>query len=235
MARHRRMRLAVEHHVLVDFVRQHQDLRVLHDRHQGLEIGLAQDRAGRVVRCVDDDHARAQRDGGPHVGPLYAVAIGVQPHRHRHHDAARQRDGRRIAIVGRLDHDHLVARVHDGQDRRLDGLTGAGSDGDVGVRVVAMAVGSLDLGRNRPAQRRQAGHRRILVMAGAHRVGHQVDQRRVAREIGETLAQVDGAMVDGQLRHAGEHGGADVRQAGDQRWKAHECILIESSWGEALF
>jgi hypothetical protein len=106
------------------------------------------------------------------------TAIGVQSHRYRHHDTARQRNGRRIAIVGRLDDDHLVARVYDSQDRRLDGLARAGSDRDFGVRIVAMAVGGFDLGRNRPAQCRQAGHRRVLVMPGAHRVGHQVDQRR---------------------------------------------------------
>ena len=69
------------------------------------------------------------------------------------------------------------------------------------------------LARHRLAQRRHAGHRRVLVQARAHRGVHRVEQRRVAVEVGEALAEVDRAVLGGQRRHHGEDGGADLRQA----------------------
>jgi hypothetical protein len=76
-----------------------------------------------------------------------------------------------------------------------------------------MAVERLGLGCDRLAQRRHAGHRRVLVVAGAHRLRHRVDQARVAVEVGKALAQVDRTVLLRQRRHDGEDGRADVRQA----------------------
>jgi hypothetical protein len=64
------------------------------------------------------------------------------------------------------------------------------------------------------AQRRDAGHRRVLVVAGAHRPVQRIDQALRHREIREALPQVDRAVLGGQLRHHGEDGGADLRQFG---------------------
>ena len=89
--------------------------------------------------------------------------------------AAGQFDVGHVAVVAGLQHDHLVARPHDGQDGGDDGLRGAGRDGDLGGRVVAVAVHALSiLAGDRLAQRRHAGHRRVLVVAARHRVGHGV-------------------------------------------------------------
>ena len=58
---------------------------------------------------------------------------------------AGQADVRVVAVVAGLEHDHLVARVAPGQDRREDGLRRAGRDRDLAARVVAVAVQRLDL------------------------------------------------------------------------------------------
>ena len=151
------------------------------------------------------------RDGG---GDLVEVgAEGAGRERHAHHHAAGQLDIGHVAVVAGLQHDDLVARVHDGQDDGQDGLRGAGGDGDLARGVVAVAVDRLHLGRNGLAQRRHAGHGRVLVQAALHGVGHGIDQARVALEIGEALAQVDRTFFGGQRRHDGEDGGADVGQA----------------------
>jgi hypothetical protein len=64
-----------------------------------------------------------------------AVEVGperARHQRHAHHGAAGQLDVGHVAVVARLQHDHLVARPHDGQDAGDDGLGGAGGDGDLG-------------------------------------------------------------------------------------------------------
>jgi len=106
--------------------------------------------------------------------------------------------------------------VHDGQDGGEDGLGGAGGDGDLGVGVVTVAVDGLDLFRDGLAQRGHAGHGRVLVEAALHGLRDRVDQARVALEIREALAQVDGAFFGGQGGHDGEDGGADLGQAADE-------------------
>ena len=70
--------------------------------------------------------------------------------------------------------------------------------GDLVGRAVLVAVERRDLGRDRIAQHRHAGHRRVLVEAFAHCSRDTVHQPRVAVEIRKALPQVDGAFFGGQ-------------------------------------
>ena len=85
-----------------------------------------------------------------------------------------------------------------------------------------VAVAALGLGGDGLAQGRDAGHRRVLVLALAHGAVQRLDQALGHGEIGEALAQVDGAVLDGELRHHGEDGGADLGQLGfrGHRWRS---------------
>src|SRR3546814_7354701 len=83
---------------------------------------------------------------------------------------------------------------------------------DLGVRVRSVAVDALCLGCDRVAQRRDAGHRRVLVVAVAHRTIELIDQTPRYGKIRETLPEVDRAVFGGKLRHDGTDGGADLRQ-----------------------
>jgi hypothetical protein len=76
-----------------------------------------------------------------------------------------------------------------------------------------MAVQRRDLHRDRLAQRRHPGHRRVLVQAAAHRGIDRIDQTRVAIEIRKALAEVDRAVRLRERRHHREDRGADFRQA----------------------
>ena len=58
MARDAVVALTVEHDVLVNLVRKDIGARVSQRFGQAVEVLFAQDRAGRVVRKVDDDQAR---------------------------------------------------------------------------------------------------------------------------------------------------------------------------------
>ncbi len=215
MPRHRLMRLAVVDHVLVDLVRQQQDIGACQQLRQLAHVFLAPDRAGRVVRRVDQDHARARRDRGREAVERNAEVRRVE--RDRHRLAAGQFDRRQIAVVARLQHDHFVARMDRAQDRGQQRLCRAGGHRDFAVGVVGAAIELADLVRDGLAQLRHAGHRRVLVQAALHRARDRVDDLRIAVEVRKALAQVDRILLGGERGHHGEDGGAHVGQAGRGR------------------
>jgi hypothetical protein len=102
--------------------------------------------------------------------------------------------------------------MHAAQHRGEDRLRRAGGDGDLGFRVVATPVQSLGLRGDRLAQRRDAGHQRVLIVAGAHRAVHVLDQRRIAVEVREALPEVHRVVLDGERGHRREDRRADAGQ-----------------------
>jgi hypothetical protein len=128
-------------------------------------------------------------------------------------------DRRQIAVVGRLDDDHFIARMDRAQDRCQKRLRRACRHRDFGRGVVAASVQACYLLGDRLTQRRDACHRRVLVVAFAHRVGHGIDDARIAIEIRKTLAEIDRVLLGGERAHHGEDRRADVRQTGRERWR----------------
>src|SRR5690606_767277 len=102
--------------------------------------------------------------------------------------------------------------LHDGGDGRVQRLGGTAGDSNPGLGVEPAAVKLLRLQGDLLAQFRYTGHGRILVAPFAHVPRQRLVQLGRSVEVGEALAEVDGAMPCGQLRHDGEDGGADVRQ-----------------------
>lgn len=81
-------------------------------------------------------------EGGGHFVPGNSVAfeVAADRHLHEHWRAAGQRDRRHIAVVGRLDHYHFVAKTHAAKDRGQNGLGGPGGDRDFGGVIVTIAA-----------------------------------------------------------------------------------------------
>jgi hypothetical protein len=210
MAQHALVPAAVEHDVLVHLVGEQQHAGVAHDRLERLDVAGIEHRAGRVVRAVDHQQARVGADGGADAVPVHREIDRVQ--RHVHRAAAGQVDRRLVAVVARVEHHDFLARPHHREHRVEDGLAAAAGHGDLGIGIDRAAVAAQRLRGDGLAQRRHAGHRRVLVAALAHRLRERVDQRRGHVEIGEALAQVDGLVLERELRHHGEDGGADLRQ-----------------------
>ena len=94
-------------------------------------VGL-QHRAGGVMRRVDHDHPRARRDAVGHPLPVNAIARRQQ--RQADRSTAGERHRRLVAVVGGVEHDDLVARLHHRGDGAVNGLGGARRDGDLGIR-----------------------------------------------------------------------------------------------------
>ena len=125
-----------------------------------------------------------------------------------------QINGRFVAVVAWVQHDDFIARTHHRMDGIEDRLGGTAGDGDLGIHIGPPAIATRSFIGNRLAQRRDAGHHRILVVAGVHRTGQCIHQTRGYREIRKALAQIDRAMLCRQLRHHGKNRGADLRQFG---------------------
>ena len=111
-----------------------------------------------------------------------------------------------VAVVERLEHDDLVARLAQREQRGGDGLGGAGGHEHLGVGVELEAVeAALVLGDRLP-QLGDAEPGRVLVVPAA--IAADAARRRAHLGgpvgVGEALAEVDRAGRGGQRRHLGE-------------------------------
>ena len=147
--------------------------------------------AGRIVRAVEQDDARAVGDGGAEV-----VRIGREvgtSQRHRHVDAAREGDDGTIGVVDGLERDHLVPGVDEGEQRGREGLGGTRGDQHLGVGVDVEAVEPLLVPGDRLAQHGHAESGRVLVEPGGDGVAGGLQDLGRAVLVGEALAEVEGA------------------------------------------
>jgi len=129
-------------------------------------------------------------------------------------------------VVGGLQDDHLVAGAHHGMDGAEQRLGRTRGDGDLRRGVHASSVQVEHLGRDRLEQRWPAGHRGVLVDAGAHLLGDERDELRRRVEIGEALRQVDRAAFLREPRHDREDRRADARQL---RWCSVSTPCVTAS------
>ena len=104
----------VEDDVLVDLVRQEIQIVLRHERSQRVDVVGGPHGTGGVVRRVGYDQSGSWRDEIGHSIPIHSIGRRVERHVARH--PALQRDYRFIAVVGRIENDDLVARVHDRGD-----------------------------------------------------------------------------------------------------------------------
>ena len=94
--------LAVEDEVLVDLVADRDQVVLAADRGDRLELVAREDLAGRVVRRVEHQRAHARPGGGGAQRVDVERPVG-RAQRDRPADAARERDRRRVGVVGRVD------------------------------------------------------------------------------------------------------------------------------------
>jgi hypothetical protein len=179
---------------------------------QRLPVGVLPYRTGGVVGRIDDDQPRARANVGSKRPPVH-LEVGSQQGQ-CHHGAAAQLYGGAVAIVGGFEEDDLVARAHERQDGCENSLRGPCRDGNLGIGVDGAASGCGVFVGDGLAQGGHAGHGGVLVVAVRDVVPHQGLQPFGRIKIGESLRQVDGAVLAGQRRHDGEDAGARIREFG---------------------
>src|SRR6188508_516569 len=104
------MDAAVVLNVLIDLVGDHRDGSVPGDSGQFVEVGRRRDGAGRVLRVVDDDEARALAE---HTS--YAIPVEAEMRRLEGNvDAtpAGEPDGGVVGVIGGVEDDGFIASAH---------------------------------------------------------------------------------------------------------------------------
>ena len=207
---------AVEHQVLVDFIADQIDVAIPNQRGQLVELASGDQGATRVVRRVDDDHARTRAQRRIELFPVDGEITVLELHVHT--TTAREFDRGFVTVIARVENDHFIACAHHGLNRAENRVGRARGDRDVGIHVDLTPVGSGDLGRHLLTQRWQAGHRCVLVVAVHGVTAEGFTQCVGPIEIGKTLRKIDRPGFGCKLGHHGKDGGANVRQfAGDHR------------------
>jgi hypothetical protein len=212
-----------EDQVLVDLVGHRERVVLLAERRDQVQLGRGEDLAGRVVRRVEQHQPGTRAERGAQLTLVEGVApvrAGTQRDRPAYRPG--QRDRRRVRVVVGLEADHLVARLAQPQDRGGDRLGGARGDHHLAVRVALQTPEALFVGRDRAAQRRDAGQRRILVRAAVQQgLGRGGEHLRRAVGVREALAEVDRAGAHRQCGHLAEDRGAERPHPFDQRIDRH--------------
>ena len=205
---------AVEREVLVDLVGDGDHVALAAVLRDELELLAGEDLAGRVVRRVEQDQARARRERGGERGGVDRVVGRAQ--RDGPALGAGERDAGRVRVVVRLERDDLVALLAQREQRGGDRLGRAGRDEHLAVGVELDAVEAPLVLRDRGAQLRDAGAGRVLVAPLAHRPGGGLDDLGRPVGVGEPLAEVDRAGTRRERRHLGEDRRAEAGEPARQ-------------------
>ena len=128
-----------------------------------------------------------------------------------------QRDARLVAVVHRLEDDHLVTGVEHPEERTGEGLRRPCRHEDLGVGIELEAVEAALVVGDSVAQHRVAERRWVLVDATADRRDGRVEHLRRPVGVGEALPEVDRAGGDRQRRHLPEDGGPEPLQLRRER------------------
>ncbi|MPN37867.1 hypothetical protein SDC9_185388 [bioreactor metagenome] len=159
--------------MLIDLVGQDHDVGAAQQIGQPVEIGPGQQAAGRIMRRIEHDHPRLRRDQGRHLLPVGRVVGKFQLRMDRL--AANGFNRRHIAVIDRLEDDHLVAGPDEGGDSGEDGLRRPRRHRDLGLDIETRAVQGSHLVDDGLAQLRQTAHRRVLVASGEHVAMHRIE------------------------------------------------------------
>ena len=207
------MPAAVEDKVLVDFVRHRNQVVAPADVCDLVQLGLVEHLPARVVGRIEQQQpgpVRDRRFESPD-GQLPAVAVARQTHRYL--DCARHGHYGCVGVIGRLEHEHLVAGLAETDDGGGHRLGGTGSDEHLATWVVDEAVLGLLVLRYRL---QQVPHARPRVGTGCRLPRWPPPPPCAAvraRPFGKALAEVDCACGHRQRRHLGEDRRAERGQA----------------------
>ena len=203
---------AVEDDVLVDLVAD--QVGVVAGRQLGHDLQLLpRPHLGRRVLGVVDQHQLgASREGGAQLVGVEAPRGWVQVDEAG--NAPTPADHGQVAVVERLEHDHLVARLDEAEQRGGEGLGGAGGHHRLPRPVDVEAVEAAAVGGDGLAQLGDSHHRGVLVPAVHGLAGGALQHVEGEALVGEALAEVDGPVLFRQTGHHLEDRGSEAGQGG---------------------
>ena len=194
--------LPVEQQMLPHFIADDDQLMLARDARHRLQLGGVEQPSGRIVRIVEDDCASPGRDRRFDRRMLYPPSRRRQ--RDLAHHPARAPHQRGISIIGRGHHDHFVARLDRGEDRRRQRFGRPRRHAHPLGAEIEPVMPPIMIG-DRLAQHRQSARRGILVRPFAERRRRGIEDRLGPAKVGKPLPQIDRLMLRRSERHPLEH------------------------------
>ena len=195
-------------HVLPDLVADRNRIELLAEPRQQFEVLAGINHGGRIERIVEQHRlGLVVEDAGQHLLGQPPVRR-LEPQQAR--NAAGLADDRQVAVIDRLEADDLVAGFDDSENGRRQRLGAARGHHHFRHRIEGELVPAAVMGRDRLPQFGNAHHRRVLVVAVQGRVGRGAADVLRPGIVGKALAEIDGVVVAGRLRHRLEHGDRKV-------------------------
>ncbi len=206
---------AVEDEVLVHLVGDDDRVVPVREPHDLVEHLTREHRTGRVVRIVDEDHARPVGDRG-----CQDLEVGLEvgpPQGHRNQPRTRERHARGIGVVVRLEHhDLVVGAVDQGEERRGEGLRSADGHEHLARGIELDPVEPPLVLGDRLEQIGETATRGVLVDAVGDGAAGGLQDGLGAVLVGEALPEVERARGGGERGHLGEDRGNRRAVGGDE-------------------
>ena len=192
------------------------------------EFGAGEDLAGGVGGIAEDDGFGLLGEcGGEHCG-VVAEPGRMQGHVDGHGTGEDGISG--VVFVKWREDDDLVPGIAGGHHGGHHGLGAAAGDDEVLIGIDAQAGVAIDLGRQRLAEPGSAPGDGVLVKRSARGTLQGCQQEFGRIEVGETLREINGAMLVRQPGHGTDDGFAEGRKAegglGHDRivcWEGRSC------------
>ena len=209
-----------EGEVFVDLVSQHEEVLLRAEFGELGECPTGKDRAGRVVRGIDDDHGGLVRHGRAYRIDVDIPAVAGFLQGDGDAGGVGKRDGSGVGIVVGLKDNDLVAGLHEAQHRGGDGFGSARGDHDV---VLRDGVGFGDGAE----QLRNAAQGSVLVVTAGDVFLGNLQHALRAIAIRKTLSQVHRVILHGKRGHGGEDGLAEFFKPVNSHLE-HQQIVFRS-------
>jgi hypothetical protein len=214
----------VERQVFVDLVGHDEGVVAVGEFDDEFERRPVEDRAGRIVRGVDQD------DPGPvgHRGTEF-LRIGLEVRQlHRPVPAPGERDEAAVRVVERFEGHHLVAALDEGEQGGGERFGRSGRDEHLSLGIGCETVETVLVLGDGGAEVEGARARRVLVLAPLDR-GDRFGEHGVRSVlVGEPLAEVHRAGLQGEGAHLGEDRRGDgallVHESGALRCAAPRSV-----------
>ncbi len=203
-ARERNVLRVVVEDVLVDLVGDGDDPPLLAEPGDVHELVSGKDLTRGVVGRINNDGPGLRVEGGIELVGIEAP-VGL-PESHVAGDRSRQDGIRPVVLVERLEHDHLVAGVDEGEQGGDHRLGGAAGDGHLALGIDLHSVGEAVPRADRVPELFRAPGDGVLVDVLAHRGDRRLFDLGVGGEIGKALGEVDRVVLLGEPRHLPDDG-----------------------------
>ena len=187
---------------LVDLVADDDEIKLVCDAHDRGAFSIVENSPARIVRAVDQQHARLRGDCCSQRNFVDAKSWRFEGHDLGH--APRHDNRRRVGIVERLEQNDLIARLKQREHAVDDRFGCAASHHHIAFGVVGQSTGPLETIDDCLGQFGKPRHAGVLSASIADRLDRCFLEELRTVEVGCALTEVERVVLDRQRGHFSE-------------------------------